>query len=98
MFPLEKKMAIIRRDLWKKSDYRNMSEFSIFKRQSLQQQLQRCNNEKTKCLNTWLEIFLVAIFWIRVFRGEFTREEFNGWEFSGWEFFRGVFLEPFRFI
>ena len=32
MFSLEEKKAIIRRDLWKKSDYFHKSYFSIFKR------------------------------------------------------------------
>ena len=32
MFPLEEKKAIIRRDLWKKSDYLHKFYFSIFKR------------------------------------------------------------------
>ena len=36
------------------------------------------NNEKTKSLKTWVEIF-----WARIFRGEFSRGEFDGWEFSG---------------
>ena len=35
------------------------------------------NNEKTKCLKTWVGIFRVGIF-----RGEFTREDFDRWEFS----------------
>ena len=49
------------------------------------------NNEKTKCLKTWVGIFRVGIFWVGIFRGGILQGEFDGWEFPGWEFSKGEF-------
>ena len=44
------------------------------------------NNEKTKCLKTWMGIFWVEIFWMQLFRGKFTRGESDRWYFPGGSF------------
>ena len=47
------------------------------------------NNEKIKCLKTWVGKFWVGIFWVVIFRGDGILQGdggFDGWKFSGWKF------------